>query len=69
MELEWRLCSIMGEIWSKPGAEVWEYLEIVEITSCSVIGELYMRFVREWSEEKSIEFFSARSLRVIKVES
>jgi len=32
MELGWRLCSIMGGIWSKPGAAVLEYWEIVEIT-------------------------------------
>ena len=59
----------MGEIWSEPGAEVLEYLEIVETTSYSVIGELYMRFVGGWSGERSMKFFSARSSRVIKVES
>jgi len=69
MELGWRLCSIIGQIWSKPGAEVLEYLEIVEITSCSVNGELYMGFVRGFCGEKSMEFFAARSLRVMKVES
>jgi len=58
----------MGKIWSKPGAEVLDYLKIVEITSCSVIGELYVRFVGGWSGEKSMEFFSARSLRVMKDE-
>jgi len=36
MELEWKLCSIMGEILSNPGAEVLEYLETVEIISCSM---------------------------------
>ena len=35
----------MREMWSTPDAEVLEYLEIVEITSRSVIGELCMRFV------------------------
>jgi len=59
----------MGEIWSKPGAEVLEYLEIVEITSRSVIGELYTRSVGRFYGEKSMEFFSASSLRVMKVES
>jgi len=65
----WRLCSIMGEIWLKPGAKVLEYLEIIEITSCLMIGELYMRFEGGFCGEKSIEFFSVRSLRVMKVES
>jgi len=59
----------MGEIWSKPGAEVLEYLEIVEITPCSVVGESCMRFVEGFCGEKLMEFFSARSLRVMKVES
>jgi len=60
---------MMGEIWSKSSTEVLEYLEFVEITSCSVVGELYMKFVRGWSGKKSMEFVSARSLRMMKDES